>query len=92
MIKVLLPRALLAVTTILSNTTLELICDVYTKVEADGCYLSSVAPTVDLTVNSLTTGFLQTLLLQRRGGPADQSSVGIVARNAGATGDAAACR
>ena len=41
MIKALLPRAPLAVNTILSDTTLELTCDAYTKAEADGRYLSS---------------------------------------------------
>ena len=41
MIKALLPRAPLAVNTILSDTTLELTCDAYTKAEADGRYLSN---------------------------------------------------
>ena len=41
MIKTLLPRAPLGVNTILSDTTLELTCDAYTKAEADGRYLSS---------------------------------------------------
>ena len=41
MIKALLPRAPLAANTILSDTTLELTCDAYTKAEADGRYLSS---------------------------------------------------
>ena len=39
MIKALLPRAPLAANTILSDTTLELTCDAYTKAEADGRYL-----------------------------------------------------
>ena len=41
MIKALLPRAPLAASTILTETTLELTCDAYTKAEADGRYLSS---------------------------------------------------
>ena len=41
MIKALLPRAPLAANTILTDTTLELTCDAYTKAEADGRYLSS---------------------------------------------------
>ena len=41
MIKVLLPRAPLAASTILTDTTLELTCDAYTKAESDGRYLSS---------------------------------------------------
>ena len=41
MIKALLPRAPLGVNTILSDTTLELTCDAYTKAEADGRYLRS---------------------------------------------------
>ena len=41
MIKALLPRAPLAASTILTDTTLELTCDAYTKAEADGRYLSS---------------------------------------------------
>ena len=41
MIKALLPRAPLAASTILTETTLELTCDAYSKVEADGRYLSS---------------------------------------------------
>ena len=40
-IKALLPRAPLAASTILTDTTLELTCDAYTKAEADGRYLSS---------------------------------------------------
>ena len=40
-IKALLPRAPLGASTILSDTTLELTCDAYTKAEADGRYLSS---------------------------------------------------
>ena len=36
MIKALLPRAPLGVNTTLSDTTLELTCDAYTKAEADG--------------------------------------------------------
>ena len=40
-IKALLPRAPLAANTILTDTTLELTCDAYTKAEADGRYLSS---------------------------------------------------
>ena len=40
-IKALLPRAPLAANTILSDTTLELTCDAYTKAESDGRYLSS---------------------------------------------------
>ena len=39
--KALLPRAPLAANTILSDTTLELTCDAYTKAESDGRYLSS---------------------------------------------------
>ena len=38
-IKALLPRAPLGVNTILSDTTLELTCDAYTKAEVDGRYL-----------------------------------------------------
>ena len=41
MIKALLPRAPLAASTILTDTTLELTCDAYTKAEADGRYLRS---------------------------------------------------
>ena len=41
MIKALLPRAPLAASTILTETTLELTCDAYTKAESDGRYLSS---------------------------------------------------
>ena len=41
MIKALLPRAPLAASTILTDTTLELTCDAYTKAESDGRYLSS---------------------------------------------------
>ena len=41
MIKALLPRAPLAASTILTDTTLELTCDAYSKAEADGRYLSS---------------------------------------------------
>ena len=41
MIKALLPRAPLAASTILPDTTLELTCDAYTKAESDGRYLSS---------------------------------------------------
>ena len=41
MIKALLPRAPLAANTILTDTTLELTCDAYTKAESDGRYLSS---------------------------------------------------
>ena len=41
MIKALLPRAPLAASTILTDTTLELTCDAYTKSESDGRYLSS---------------------------------------------------
>ena len=41
MIKALLPRAPLAANTILTDTTLELTCDAYTKSESDGRYLSS---------------------------------------------------
>ena len=41
MIKALLPRAPLAANTILTETTLELTCDAYTKAEADGRYLSN---------------------------------------------------
>ena len=41
MIKALLPRAPLAASTILSDTTLELTCDAYTKAESDRRYLSS---------------------------------------------------
>ena len=41
MIKALLPRAPLAANTILTETTLELTCDAYTKSEADGRYLSN---------------------------------------------------
>ena len=41
MIKALLPRAPLAASTILTDTTLELTCDAYTKAEADGRYLSN---------------------------------------------------
>ena len=40
-IKALLPRAPLAANTILTDTTLELTCDAYTKAESDGRYLSS---------------------------------------------------
>ena len=40
-IKALLPLAPLAASTILTDTTLELTCDAYTKAEADGRYLSS---------------------------------------------------
>ena len=40
-IKALLPRAPLTANTILSDTTLELTCDAYTKAESDGRYLSS---------------------------------------------------
>ena len=40
-IKALLPRAPLAANTILTETTLELTCDAYSKAEADGRYLSS---------------------------------------------------
>ena len=40
-IKALLPRAPLAASTILTDTTLELTCDAYTKAESDGRYLSS---------------------------------------------------
>ena len=39
--KALLPRAPLAASTILTDTTLELTCDAYTKAESDGRYLSS---------------------------------------------------
>ena len=41
MIKALLPRAPLAANTILTETTLELTCDAYTKAESDGRYLSN---------------------------------------------------
>ena len=41
MIKALLPRAPLAANTILTETTLELTCDAYSKAESDGRYLSS---------------------------------------------------
>ena len=41
MIKALLPRAPLAANTILTDTTLELTCDAYTKAESDDRYLSS---------------------------------------------------
>ena len=41
MIKALLPRAPLAASTILTDTTLELTCDAYSKAESDGRYLSS---------------------------------------------------
>ena len=41
MIKTLLPRAPLAASTILTETTLELTCDAYTKAESDGRYLSN---------------------------------------------------
>ena len=41
MIKALLPRPPLAASTILTDTTLELTCDAYTKAESDGRYLSS---------------------------------------------------
>ena len=41
MIKALLPRAPLAASTILTETTLELTCDAYTKAESDGRYLSN---------------------------------------------------
>ena len=41
MIKARLPRPPLAANTILTDTTLELTCDAYTKAEADGRYLSS---------------------------------------------------
>ena len=41
MIKALLPRAPLAANTILTETTLELTCDAYSKAEADGRYLSN---------------------------------------------------
>ena len=41
MIKALLCRAPLAASTILTDTTLELTCDAYTKAEADGRYLSN---------------------------------------------------
>ena len=41
MIKALLPRAPLAASTILTDTTLELTCDAYSKAEADGRYLSN---------------------------------------------------
>ena len=41
MIKALLPRAPLAASTILTDTTLELTCDAYTKAESDGRYLSN---------------------------------------------------
>ena len=41
MIKALLPRAPLAANTILTETTLELTCDAYSKSESDGRYLSS---------------------------------------------------
>ena len=41
MIKALLPRAPLAANTILTETTLELTCDAWTKAESDGRYLSS---------------------------------------------------
>ena len=40
-IKALLPRAPLAANTILTDTTLELTCDAYSKAESDGRYLSS---------------------------------------------------
>ena len=40
-IKALLPRAPLAANTILTDTTLELTCDAFSKAEADGRYLSS---------------------------------------------------
>ena len=40
-IKALLPRAPLAANTILTETTLELTCDAYSKAEADGRYLSN---------------------------------------------------
>ena len=40
-IKALLPRAPLAANTILSDTTLELTCDAFSKAESDGRYLSS---------------------------------------------------
>ena len=39
MIKALLPRAPLGASTILSDTTLELTCDAYTKAQSDGRYL-----------------------------------------------------
>ena len=39
--KALLPRAPLAASTILTETTLELTCDAYTKAESDGRYLSN---------------------------------------------------
>ena len=41
MIKALLPRAPLAANTILTDTTLELTCDAFSKAESDGRYLSS---------------------------------------------------
>ena len=41
MIKALLPRAFLAANTILTDTTLELTCDAFSKAESDGRYLSS---------------------------------------------------
>ena len=41
MIKALLPRAPLAASTILTETTLELTCDAYSKSESDGRYLSN---------------------------------------------------
>ena len=41
MIKALLPRAPLGVSTIVSDTTLELTCDAYTTAESDGRYLRS---------------------------------------------------
>ena len=41
MIKAFLPRAPLAANTILTETTLELTCDAYSKAEADGRYLSN---------------------------------------------------
>ena len=41
MIKALLPRAPLAASTILTETTLELTCDAYSKAESDGRYLSN---------------------------------------------------
>ena len=40
-IKALLPRAPLAASTILADTTLELTCDAFSKAESDGRYLSS---------------------------------------------------
>ena len=54
MIKALLPRAPLGASTILSDTTLELTCDAYTKAEADSRF-QAVGDTAALVVTSPST-------------------------------------